>query len=221
MTISDEGLARARNISVEQVRLLRESRGTTNETLEALPDAVLRQALHRLAYPDRPEMRTEFWVRQARGDGGAAPPPQQAMETAVTELYVAAIADTPARTAGVPTGAAGAAPADQGGLSLAAWQWLGPGNIGGRIRGIAIDPGDPSRMWATSVGGGVWHTQNGGASWAPVDDFLGNLACTCIAMDPADPRKIYAGTGEGFGNTDALAGNGIFATSDGATWAVL
>ena len=57
MTISDEGLARARNLSVEQVRLLRESRGTTNETLEALPDAVLRQALHRLAYADRPELR--------------------------------------------------------------------------------------------------------------------------------------------------------------------
>ena len=39
MSISDEDLAQARNIDVEQVRLLRQSRGTTNETLEALPDA--------------------------------------------------------------------------------------------------------------------------------------------------------------------------------------
>jgi photosystem II stability/assembly factor-like uncharacterized protein len=219
MTVSDEGLARARNVTVRQVQQLRASRGTTNETLEALSDAGFRQALLRLAYPDRPGLRTEFRYRQAVGDGGEPPHPWAA-ETAVTELYVAAVAVTPARTAGVPTTSAGAAPAEAG-LSLAAWQWLGPGNIGGRIRGIVIDPGNASRMWAASVGGGVWHTQDGGASWATVDDFLGNLACACLAMDPANPLTIYAGTGEGFWNIDALPGNGIFATTDGVTWAVL
>ncbi len=219
MTISDESLARARNVTVRQVQLLRAARGTTNETLEALSEAGFRRALHRLAYPDRPGLRTQFRYRQAVGDADQ-PPPLWAAETAVTELYVAAIADTPARTAGVPTSSAVAAP-EAGGLSLAGWQWFGPGNIGGRIRGIVIDPGEPSRMWAASVGGGVWHTQDGGASWATVDDFLGNLACACIAMDPANPQTIYAGTGEGFWNGDALPGNGIFATFDGGTWAVL
>lgn len=224
MTVSDDELARAKNISVEQVRLLRESRGTTNETLEALPDAAVRGVLHRLAYPDRPAMREEFRFRQAVGDD-AAEPPQQALETAVTELYVAAVTGAAAQTAGVPTGANGVTPAvpaaAEAGLSAAAWEWLGPGNIGGRIRGIVIHPNEPRRMWAASVGGGVWHTQDGGATWTTVDDFLGNLACTCIAMDPSNPRTIYAGTGEGFGNIDAIAGNGIFATSDGATWVVL
>ena len=97
MSISDEDLAQARNIDVEQVRLLRQSRGTTNETLEALPDAGLRQALHRLAYPDRPALRTDFRLRQALGDGGTEEPPQHAVETAVTELYVAAVTDPPRR----------------------------------------------------------------------------------------------------------------------------
>jgi hypothetical protein len=224
MAVSDEDLARAKNLSVQQIRLLRDSRGTTNQTLEAVPDAVLRQALHRLAYPDRPALRTEFRFRQATGDGGAGPPPQQATETAVTELYVAAVAGAPGQTAGVPTGSTGAAPggaAAEAGLSVAAWEWLGPGNIGGRIRGIVVDPGDPDRIWAASVGGGVWHTQDGGATWMTADDFLGNLACACMAMDPADSLKIYAGTGEGFGNVDAIPGSGIFATSDGVTWAVL
>jgi hypothetical protein len=223
MSISDEDLAQARNIDVEQVRLLRQSRGTTNETLEALPDAGLRQALHRLAYPDRPSLRTDFRLRQALSDGGTEEPPQHAVETAVTELYVAAVTNPPAQTAGVPTGPVAAAPPAPGeaGLTVAAWQWIGPGNIGGRIRGIVIDPGNASRMWAASVGGGVWHTQDGGATWAAVDDFLGNLACSCLAMHPADPLTIYAGTGEGFGNADAIQGNGIFATSDGVTWAVL
>jgi photosystem II stability/assembly factor-like uncharacterized protein len=223
MSVSDEDLARARNISVEQVRYLRRSRGTTNETLAALPDRTLRQALHRLAYPDRPALRAEFRFRQAQGSRTGEPPPQNAAETAVTELYVAAVTNPPAQTAGVPTGPAPAAPAAPGeaGLTVAAWEWLGPGNIGGRIRGIVIDPGHPQRMWAASAGGGVWHTQDGGATWAAVDDFLGNLACACIAMSPADPRTIFAGTGEGFGNADAIQGNGIFATTDGVTWAVL
>jgi hypothetical protein len=224
MTVSDANLAQAKNISVEQVRLLRESRGTTNETLEMLPDAVVRHSLQRLAYPDRPALRTEFRSRQSLGEGGAERPPLQAVETAVTELYVAAVAGAVAQTAGVPTGSAAAGQGDaaaEAGLSVAAWEWLGPGNIGGRIRGIVIDPGEPSRMWAASVGGGVWHTQDSGATWTTVDDFLGNLACACIAMDPSDPLTIYAGTGEGFGNVDAIAGNGIFATSDGVNWAVL
>ncbi|MDX6394704.1 MAG: hypothetical protein QOJ73_5767, partial [Streptosporangiaceae bacterium] len=201
MAVSDEDLARAKNLSVQQIRSLRDSRGTTNQTLEAVPDAVLRQALHRLAYPDRPDLRTDFRFRQATGDGGAGAPPQQATETAVTELYVAAVAGPPGQTAGVPTGPTRAAPggaAAEAGLSVAAWEWLGPGNIGGRIRGIVADPGDPDRIWAASVGGGVWHTQDGGATRMTVDDFLGNLACACLAMDPADPQKIYAGTGEGF-----------------------
>lgn len=74
-------------------------------------------------------------------------------------------------------------------------------------------------MWAAGAGGGVWHTEDGGGQWAPVDDFLGNLACSCLAMDPGDPSTIYVGTGEGFSNSDALRGNGVFRTTDGVNWA--
>jgi hypothetical protein len=77
-------------------------------------------------------------------------------------------------------------------------------------------------MWCGSVGGGVWKTLNGGASWFPLDDFMANLAVACMVMDPADPNVIYAGTGEGFGNGDAIQGAGIFKTTDGgATWTQL
>jgi hypothetical protein len=58
--------------------------GTTNETLEALPDAAIRRALLALAYPDRPALRAEFRSRQQLGDDGAEPPPE-ALETAVNE----------------------------------------------------------------------------------------------------------------------------------------
>jgi hypothetical protein len=73
-------------------------------------------------------------------------------------------------------------------------------------------------MWAGSVGGGVWRTDDAGSTWLPVDDFMANLAVTCMVMDPTNPDVIYAGTGEGFSNLDAIRGGGIFRTIDGSTW---
>src|SRR6516225_9548022 len=34
------------------------------------------------------------------------------------------------------------------------WEWLGPGNIGGRTRSILIHPTQPGTIWVGSVGGG-------------------------------------------------------------------
>jgi len=44
---------------------------------------------------------------------------------------------------------------------------------------------------------------------------------TCLAIDPTNPNFIYAGTGEGFSNVDAIRGAGIFRTTDGSSWAQL
>ena len=103
------------------------------------------------------------------------------------------------------------------GLSQANWVWLGPGNIGGRLRSILIHPTTPATMYVGSVCGGVWKTLNGGTSWFPCNDFMGNLAIGCLVMDATNPEVIYAGTGEGFGNSDALRGAGIFKTTNGGT----
>lgn len=103
--------------------------------------------------------------------------------------------------------------------SALAWTWLGPGNVGGRVRGLVIDPNTPANMWAGSVSGGIWKTTNGGTSWAPVDDFMLNLSISSIIIDPTNTSVMYAGTGEGFGNYDAIRGAGIFKSTDaGVTW---
>jgi len=107
-------------------------------------------------------------------------------------------------------------------VSPNAWRWLGPGNIGGRIRSLAISPTSPDTMFAGSVGGGIWKTTNGGASWAPVDDFMAVLSVSAIAINPATPNVMYAGTGEGYGNGDSIRGAGIFKSIDGGTtWSQL
>ena len=54
MAISDVELAQSKNIAVEQVPLLRQSRGMTNESLEALSEDDVQQAIARLDHPDLP-----------------------------------------------------------------------------------------------------------------------------------------------------------------------
>ncbi len=107
------------------------------------------------------------------------------------------------------------------------WSERGPNNIGGRCRAIMVDKNDATgnTVFAASVSGGLFKTTNfnsPSATWTVVDDFLPNLAITCLVQDNANPNIMYAGTGEGWFNIDAVRGAGIFkSTDDGVTWNVL
>jgi photosystem II stability/assembly factor-like uncharacterized protein len=99
------------------------------------------------------------------------------------------------------------------------WDWLGPSNIGGRIRTILPDPNNSNVLWIGSVSGGIWKSTNAGASWSPADDFMTSLAVTSMVFDPSSTNIMYAATGEGFGNRDGLPGAGILKSTDGGlTW---
>ncbi|HEY0461695.1 MAG TPA: hypothetical protein VGC97_21340 [Pyrinomonadaceae bacterium] len=105
---------------------------------------------------------------------------------------------------------------------LGTWSPLGPGNVGGRTRALLVDPVSPNTMYTAGVAGGVWKTTDGGASWVALDDFMANIAVTCLTFEPGNSSILYAGTGEGFFNADAVQGAGIFKSTDsGATWARL
>lgn len=97
------------------------------------------------------------------------------------------------------------------------WEDLGPGNVGGRTRGLVIDPTNPNIMYSGGVAGGIWKSIDAGASWSPLDDFMANIAVNSLAMDPDNSSILYAGTGEGFFNADAVRGAGIFKTTNGGT----
>ncbi len=107
------------------------------------------------------------------------------------------------------------------------WTERGPSNIGGRTRALMFDPNDAgdTKVWAGSVGGGLWFNNDitdGNGSWQNVDDFWANLAVTTLAYDPSTTTTFYAGTGEGFFNTDAVRGEGIWKSTDsGGTWSQL
>jgi photosystem II stability/assembly factor-like uncharacterized protein len=103
------------------------------------------------------------------------------------------------------------------------WQERGPNQIAGRTRALLIDKRDATgnTIYAGGVGGGIWKCINfkTDPAWTPVNDKLPNLAVTCLAQDPSNTNVMYAGTGEGWFNSDAIRGNGIIKTSDGgASW---
>ena len=107
-------------------------------------------------------------------------------------------------------------------LTRSGWSWIGPGNVGGRVRALLVHPTAHATMFAGSVSGGIWKTTNGGGSWAPIDDFMANLAVTSMIFKPTNPQIMYAATGEGFSNGDAIRGAGIFKSLDGGTtWSQL
>jgi photosystem II stability/assembly factor-like uncharacterized protein len=111
-------------------------------------------------------------------------------------------------------------------LTDLSWQERGPNNVAGRTRAMIIDRRDATgnTIIAGGVGGGVWRTTSfkTAPSWVPLGDKLSNLAVCALAQDPSAPATMYAGTGEGWFNIDAIRGQGIFKSIDGGTtWAQL
>lgn len=90
------------------------------------------------------------------------------------------------------------------------WAERGPNNRGGRTRGLAINPNNPSEMYVGSVSGGLYFTNNGGLSWLEVNPDQENLAVMTIAY--SKNGDVYYGTGEGLYN-NWTTGYGAFTSS--------
>lgn len=213
-----------RGLSNEQIALLADLRGLTPNALASISEGKLRRAVRRIEFPDMPRARERFRRLQSKDEQGRAPSPAALINTRKKLQQARQRARAQRAVAGIPTGAPVRVPrgaAAMAGLRQAAWRAIGPGNIGGRTRSILCHPTNPNRMWAASAGGGIWRTDDAGAHWQPVNDFLANLAVTSLVIHPTNPNIIYAATGEGFSNVDALRGGGIFVTHDGENWSHL
>jgi hypothetical protein len=105
----------------------------------------------------------------------------------------------------------------------------GPGVpvVSGRMRAVHVDLNDASNktVWAASVSGGLWKTNDitaNPANWILVNDFLGNLAISSITQSPANKNIMYFATGERNNNVDAVRGGGVWKSIDGGvTWNLL
>jgi hypothetical protein len=103
------------------------------------------------------------------------------------------------------------------------WTSIGPRNVNGRIKSLAIHPTIPGILWAGAANGGVWKTTNAGATWLPMMSQELSLAIGALAVSPSHPLTLYAATGEdtpGWG--PSWSGAGVYKSTDGgASWALL
>lgn len=101
------------------------------------------------------------------------------------------------------------------------WSFRGPWNVGGRTRALAVDAANENILLAGGVSSGMWRSMDGGASWTKTTGNEQLQSVTCIAQDrrPGKTNVWYYGTGELWGNSADINGDGIFKSTDGgATW---
>ncbi len=108
------------------------------------------------------------------------------------------------------------------------WTRMGLENTG-RIGRIVIDPRDPDVVFAAAMGHcygpqqerGVFRTTDGGKTWERVLFVDENTGCSDIAMDPRNPRILFAGMWpmliRAWGRWSGGPGGGIQVSRDGGT----
>ncbi|WP_329806940.1 T9SS sorting signal type C domain-containing protein [Flavobacterium facile] len=98
-------------------------------------------------------------------------------------------------------------------------QWIerGPNNVGGRVRVLQFAPGSTTKVFAGGVAGGLWVNNDitsVASQWQPVNGVPGNLAVSCLTVDPNNSNIMYLGTGEVY-TWGAVNGNGVYKSIDG------
>lgn len=84
-------------------------------------------------------------------------------------------------------------------------QTVGDQPVAGRVGALAIATGG-TIVYAASANGGVFRSDDGATTWRslmdgfdldPTNFASASLVCGAIAIDPANPDRVYVGTGEG------------------------
>jgi photosystem II stability/assembly factor-like uncharacterized protein len=104
-------------------------------------------------------------------------------------------------------------------LAALSFRSVGPAVTSGRIADVAIDPRNRSIWYVATASGGLWKTTNRGLTFAPIFDDGGTYTTCCVLIDPKSSSTIWLATGENTNLRSAMAGNGIYKSTDaGATW---
>ncbi|MES2892903.1 MAG: glycosyl hydrolase [Bacteroidota bacterium] len=94
---------------------------------------------------------------------------------------------------------------------------LGPSTMSGRITAIeGLTVNDQLTLYVGTAGGGIWKTQNGGMSFAPVfDKYCQSIGALAVEKDNA--KVVYAGTGESNMRNTVSIGDGMYKSTDGGS----
>ncbi|MFQ5537168.1 MAG: hypothetical protein ACE5GJ_06915 [Gemmatimonadota bacterium] len=99
---------------------------------------------------------------------------------------------------------------------------VGPSR-GGRVTAVAGHRARPSTFYMGATGGGVWKTENYGATWRPISDgYFATGSIGSIRVAPSNPDIIYVGTGSDGIRSNVILGKGVYRSDDaGETWRLL
>jgi photosystem II stability/assembly factor-like uncharacterized protein len=94
---------------------------------------------------------------------------------------------------------------------------IGPALMSGRINDLESHPTNPRILYAGTAGGGVWKSNDGGATFAPIfDEHVQSIGV--VTLDPTNPdQNIWVGTGETWTRNSVSIGDGLFKSTDGGS----
>ncbi len=104
------------------------------------------------------------------------------------------------------------------------WKRRGPYEVGGRTRALGLDIRNENIILAGGVSGGMWRSTDGGQNWekSTLPNQLHSV--TCLVQDTRQGNEDiwYAGTGELYGNSADITGDGVFKSTDnGLSWNII
>ncbi len=104
------------------------------------------------------------------------------------------------------------------------WMRRGPYEVGGRTRALGLDIRNENIILAGGVSGGMWRSIDAGQTWEKTTLPHQLHSVTCLVQDTRVGKEDiwYAGTGELYGNSADITGDGIFKSTDnGSTWNII
>ncbi len=100
------------------------------------------------------------------------------------------------------------------------FRYIGP--VGNRMSAVAGVPGNPQVYYAGAASGGIFKTDDGGATWSPIFDGQPVASIGSLAVAPSNPDIVWAGTGETWIRSHISLGAGMYKSTDaGRTWTLM
>jgi photosystem II stability/assembly factor-like uncharacterized protein len=145
----------------------------------------------------------ERWFRQTRGLD---------LQADAAQLRATAVADL-ARISAIPMRGSGAlwTPLGPNTQTMLSWSM---GRVTGRAQALAVKPGDEDTLYLGTAAGGLWKTIDGGSNWTQLFDQIGTQTIGSVHIEPANPDRVWVGTGEDKASCSGYFGIGLYLSTD-------